>query len=229
MIGYIVLAVVGFFFLDWINEFYKKEKTLFNLAEEIEKCANIKILFVVDYSYKFYLFKLLGKYIVNINQEDYNEMFSKRLHKLSGHLFLIINFTKLDQQKVLPIIKALTLYTNLSGNTLTTYVPYRSKESSSLIALAGKNIVLGNYAVLTNTKIDTTLSKLLEFYYSGTNYKKILSEFYSDQTQNVCYGAEDLAKIKLNVVNEEKLEEKIPKFSKEALKKLMELIDDVLK
>ena len=165
MIGYIIFIIVLVILLGNLDKFYKKEKKVYDIFSSLENKANIKILCIVDTSYKFYLFSWLSKYIVDINSEERHGNFSKRLHKLSGHLFLIINFNNLDQQKTQQIIKALSAYSNLSGNTLTTYVPYKTKESSTLIALTGKNIVVGNYSTITITKVNDALSKLLKVYY----------------------------------------------------------------
>ena len=175
------------------------------------------------------LFSWLSKYIVDINSEERHGNFSKRLHKLSGHLFLIINFNNLDQQKTQQIIKALSAYSNLSGNTLTTYVPYKTKESSTLIALTGKNIVVGNYSTITITKVNDALSKLLKVYYSTYNYKSILENFNSEQVIDMCHSFDDLVKIKLNVTNEENIKNIISVCTKEDLKNLMESVDDILK
>ncbi len=229
MIGHIILFVIGYYVLDYFTIFYKKERELCEYIEFLENKADIKILCAIDTSYKFYLLTLLDKYVINIDEEEKHGKFCKRLHKLSGHLLLIINFNKLDQNKLSQITKSLTSYTNLPGNTLSTYVPYKTKDSGSLLALIGKTIILGNYAVVTNTKIDQSILKVLETYYSSTNYKKILEGFYSEQNANLCYSTEDLLKMKLNVINEEKIKDKITKCTKDDFKTLMEKLDDFFK
>lgn len=229
MIGYIILIVIFLAISMYLDKFYKKETKLCETFENIEKTIGIKILYIRDTTYIFNLFRKLDTYVINIDEEEKHKKFAKRLHKLSGHLLLIIDFTNLDQHKATQIIKALTLYANLKGNIITTYVPYRAKESASLIALTGKNLIMGNCAVMTNTKIDPILSKLLESYYGVSNTKKILDNFYSEQNTNSYYSAEDLSKIKLNSINEEKVSEKINTVNKDQLIKLMEEIDKVFK
>jgi hypothetical protein len=229
MIGYLILGTIILFVANYVNKFYKKEDKLYEMFEATEKSMGVKLLYITDSSYMFYLFKKLDTYVINIDEEEKHGKFSKRLHKLSGNLVLIINFTKLDQQKAVPIIKALASYSSLQGNVLTTYVPYRAKESASLMALTGKNLIMGNFAVMTNTKIDPVLLKLLETYYGVSNTKKISESFYSEQNINSCYSSDDLSKMKINSVNEEKVSDKINKATKDNLIKLMDEIDKLFK
>jgi len=198
MIGMVVIIVAICALMEGVHRFLKKESELHKIFQDMEKKMEINILYITDTSYVFYFLGKLNDYAINIDEEEKHGKFSKRLHKISGKLLLIINFTKLEHQKSLSIIKSLTSFSNLKGNTLITYVPYKAKESASLIALAGKTLVMGNYAVITNTKIDPVLVKLLETYYGASNTKKITENFFSEQNNDAHYSSNDLAKIKLS-------------------------------
>lgn len=222
----IVIIVVICVMMEVIHKFLKKESVLYQLFQKMEKKMEINILYITDTSYVFYFLGKLNDYVINIDEEEKHGKFSKRLHKISGNLLLIINFTKLEHQKSLSIIKSLTSFSNLKGNTLITYVPYRAKESASLIALAGKTLVMGNYAVITNTKIDPVLVKLLEIYYGTSNTKKITENFFSEQNNDTHYSSNDLAKIKLSSFSEENISGHFNNINKENLVNLMKGIDD---
>ena len=209
--------------------FLKNENELSDLFKNLEKKMSTKILYITDTSYVFYLLTELHNFAIDIDREDVHNKFAKKLHKLSGNLLLIIDFKNLKNQNMQNIIKALTSYSNLKNNMVITYVPYKAKESASLLALTGKTLIMGNYAVIDNTKIDQFLINLLEKYYGVSNARKISEKFYSETNSNGCYNCDDLETIKLKCFSEENISSHMPNIDKNDLLNLMSQIDKFFK
>lgn len=212
MITSLLFTVLIGYAYYWYYCFCEKREKLVNAFVQTETQTKTKIMYLNNGSILSYLFGPLNSYIINVDEEDTTNNFAKRLHKIKGNLILIIDFSKTDSEKIIPIIKALTAYSSLTDNTIATYVPYKSKDSASLLALAGKRIIMGNYATIstTITKFDPVLTKLLETYYGGSTAKKICDGFIQsgDQTNKTnCYTSDDLIKMKLNCTIEDKMKD----------------------
>lgn len=227
MIKFLFL-IVFLFILFYLLKFYKNEEELKKTFELIEKKSGSNLICIVDKTYKSYILNYLNKKIISIDQEETNGKFSKILHKLSGSLILIINFNKCDSHKINHILKSLESYSKSNGNILTTYIPYKTTASSSLLSLSGKNIIFGSYATLSNVKIEDSLSKILSLYYSSSTVKKIIETFNIDSNLNTVYSFDDLNKLKINIITEDSIHYKFKNLEKSDLKNLMNQIDELI-
>jgi hypothetical protein len=217
VISLIIFAFVVYCGYLYISFCEKRTKVL----EYFKKCEDLtksRILYIGNSNMLYLILGELHEFIINIDNEDKTGNFVKKLHKIKGNLTLIIDFNKTELQKILPIIKALSAYSKLTENQISTYVPYIAKNSSSLIALAGKKIIMGNYATISNTKIDQLSQKVLEQYYTSSTVKKICENFMgpTDNSDTKYFTADELSNLKLNCVIENNLPE-----NKDLLKNLM--------
>lgn len=220
------LLLIGIIYFGlWIIHFkYIKEKKLNDVFNKTIADTNSNILYITNNSWIFYFLGKLRKFIINIDEEDTTSNFAKRLHKIKGHLILIIDFSKVDQQKIIPLIRALHSYSTLPGNTLTTYVPYKTKDSASILALAGKTIIMGNYATISGSVLEQTIIKLMETNYGTKAVKKLVDNFFVDNASN-CHTCEDLIKSNFNCIIEEKVKDKLTNIDPELLRNLMSQIE----
>lgn len=223
MIGYLLLGVLSYAFYWYNFIFMEKKNNLLKLFKQVESITGNNIMYLCNTNNYYFLYDNLKSHLVSIDDED---RILKNLHKLKGNLLLIINFKQSDQQKLIPLIKSLTAYSKLQGNSITTYVPYKAKDNSSMIALSGKSLILGNYATLTNIKPDNLLEKILEHNYGNSIAKKIISNFFiSDAHTETCYTADELCNLKIASSIEEKANEKF----KESIRQLMEEVNSFIK
>lgn len=217
VISLIIFAFVVYCGYLYISFCEKRTKVL----EYFKKCEDLtksRILYIGNSNMLYLILGELHEFIINIDDEDKTGNFLKKLHKIKGNLTLIIDFNKTELQKILPIIKALSAYSKLTGNQISTYVPYKAKDSSSLLALSGKKIIMGNYATISNTKIDQLSQKVLEQYYTSSTVKKLCENFMgpTDNPDTKYFTADELSSLKLNCVIENNLPE-----NKDLLKSLM--------
>jgi hypothetical protein len=217
VISLIIFAFVVYCGYLYISFCEKRTKVL----EYFKKCEDLtksRILYIGNSNMLYLILGELHEFIINIDDEDKTGNFVKKLHKIKGNLTLIIDFNKTELQKLLPIIKALFAYSKLTENQISTYVPYKAKNSSSLIALAGKKIIMGNYATISSTKIDQLSQKVLEQYYTSSTVKKLCENFMgqTDNSDTKYFTADELSNLKLNCVIENNLPE-----NKDLLKNLM--------
>lgn len=152
--------------------------------DDFEKTFETKVLYMTNFSLKYYLicnlFADLKNYIIMVDMEDSTNNFIKKINKIKGNLFIIIDFDKIQEKKILPMIKALEAYSKMTNNNITTYVPYQSKNSASVLALVGRKIIFGNYATFSYEPVENNiLSEILEAFpqYSTTVLKKISDTF----------------------------------------------------
>jgi|SaaInlStandDraft_4_1057021.scaffolds.fasta_scaffold06265_2 hypothetical protein len=199
--------------------------------EKLETTTDMHILYLTDSSPLFTvysIFSFVSKYIVDVNDTSSYGSLQKRLHKLSGHLLLVINFTNVNNTNIQMVIKSLSAYVKLDGNTLSTYVPYKANNQSSNVALLGKNVIMGNYAVLSGTSLEN-ITSILGLYYGNRMVNALSDKIDGDKNTDKLFACEELQTFKLNGILEKNVNSKINKVTENNLKQLMEVIDSFFK
>lgn len=193
------------YFLYWYeNKFKSKLSETIKSFVSFEKTLNFRTLYLTNWSLNYYLFSDLKEFVINIEEEHKTNNLAKKLHKIKGNLLLIIDFDKVDTQQILPIIKSLEAYSKMNGNIITTYIPYKAKDSSSLLSLVGKKIIFGNYATLSSTKLDQSVLSTIGQYYSTSVIKKITDAFNNLDNVTTIYTCNELTTMKLSCSLEDK-------------------------
>lgn len=207
----IFFFAIAFKLAIWYQYKFKKNlKKTINSFIDFEKTLNMRVLYITNFMFVSFLFEKLNEHIVDIDNENKTNDLIKKMHKIKGNLLLIIDINKTDEQKIIPMIKVLEAYSKVNGNNIITYIPYKSKDFSSLLSLVGKKIIFGNYATFSCNNLNQTYLKTLELFpqYSSNSLKKIYDNFNKstseNQTLSHLYTFEELANLKIQCVTEDR-------------------------